>query len=262
MAPEYLHKLRGKSIVIVGGTSGVGFAVAEACLEFGAELVIVSRSQENVDRAVHRLQASYPDAATSIQGYTCDLMSGQAEADIVKVFDLATQNGTNLVDHVISTAGSLPKPMTLADATSDDLVADSKYHFIGDLLLAKVVVRYLKPTYTSSITMTGGAGTFKPPPGWPLWAGVGGAKDALTRSLAVELKPIRVNIVSLGAIRTELFDGAVADWGAEAIDATMKASPLNKIGDPQDVAETYLALIKNHFATGTINFVEGGALLV
>ncbi|KAJ3531338.1 hypothetical protein NM208_g8924 [Fusarium decemcellulare] len=247
MAPRYLHKLRGKSIVIVGGTSGVGFAVAEACLEFGAELVIVSRSQENVDKALHRLQASYPDAATSIQGYTCDLMSGQAEADIIQVFDLATQNGTNLVDHVISTAGSFPNPVTLADATSDDLVAASKYHFIGDLLLAKVAVRYLKPAYTSSITMTGGAGTFRPPPGWPLWAGVGGAKDALTRSLAVELKPIRVNLVSLGAIRTELFESSRRRLG---------------IGDPQDVAETYLGLVKNHFATGTINVVDGGALLV
>ncbi|RMJ16594.1 hypothetical protein CDV36_003717 [Fusarium kuroshium] len=262
MAPNYTDKLRAKSIVVIGGTSGVGFAAAEASLEFGANVVVVSRTQKNVDKAVQRLQESYPAAAKRIRGHTCDLSSEQAEADITKVFDFATENGAHLVDHVISTAGSFPNPISLAEATPSNLVAASQYHFIGDLMLAKVAVKYLQPAYTSSITLTGGAGTYKPPPGWPLWAGVGGAKDALTRSLALELKPIRVNLVSLGAIRTELFDRAMAEWGESAAEAAKNASVLGRVGDPGDVAETFLALMKNHFVTGTINILEGGALLI
>ncbi|KAH0837112.1 short chain dehydrogenase [Fonsecaea pedrosoi] len=133
MSPNYIDKLRGKSLVIVGGTSGVGFAVAVASLEFGAKVVVVSRTQ----------------GATNVRGIACDLSSEQAEKDLTKVFDFATDNGINLVDHVVSTAGGMPNPITLAEVTSDDLVAASKYHFIGDLILAKVAVKYLKQTYTS-----------------------------------------------------------------------------------------------------------------
>ncbi|TDZ36577.1 Short-chain dehydrogenase/reductase ATR9 [Colletotrichum trifolii] len=265
MASRYLDKLRGKSIVVVGGTSGVGFATAEASLELGANVVVVSRTQDSVTKAVRRLQTSHPAAAASIRGHVCDISSEQAEADMAKVFDLVTGNGANPVDHVISTAGSFPNPLTLAGATPGDLVAASSHLFIGDLMLAKVAARYLRPAYTSSITLTGGAGTYKPPPGWPLWAGIGGAKDSLTRSLALELKPVRVNLVSLGAIRTELFDRAAAAHGhhdAAFVEAAENSSALGRIGDPGDVAETYLALMKNHFVTGTVNVVEGGALLI
>ncbi|OAL38402.1 hypothetical protein AYO20_02461 [Fonsecaea nubica] len=261
MSPNYIDKLRGKSLVIVGGTSGVGFAVAEASLEFVAKVVVVSRTQENVDKAVHRLKTSYPHAATNVRGNACDLSSEQAEKDLTNVFDFATDNGINLVDHVVSTAGGMPNPITLAEVTPNDLVAASKYHFIGDLILAKVAVKYLKQTYTSSITLTGGAGTYKPPRGWPMWAGVGGAKDALTRSLALELKRVRVNLVSLGAIRTELFDRAVAGAGEAVAEAAKKAFVLARLGEPGDVTETFLAIMRNNLVTGTVNIVDGGALL-
>ncbi|KAI9150743.1 Short-chain dehydrogenase/reductase ATR9 [Paramyrothecium foliicola] len=262
MAPNYIDKLRGKSIVIVGGTSGVGYAAAEASLEFGANVVVVSRNPGNVDQAVQKLQASYPAAAMNIRGHACNLSSEQAEIDITKVFEFATNGGTNLVDHVISTAGSFPNPMSLAEATPEKLVAASQYHFIVDLMLAKVADKYLRPTYTSSITLTSGTGTYKPPAGWPLWAGVGGAKDSLTRSLALELKPIRVNLVSLGAIHTELFDRTMEKWGEAALEAVKNASVLGRVGDPGDVAETFLAIMRNHFVTGAIHIVEGGALLI
>ena len=125
MTTRYTDKLRGKSIVIVGGTSGVGFAAAEASLEFGASVVVVSRTQEDVDKALQRLQAAYPAAAMSVRGYACDISSEQADADISKVFDFVTENGAKPVDHVISTAGSFPNPITLAEATPSSLIAAS-----------------------------------------------------------------------------------------------------------------------------------------
>lgn len=261
MSPNFRKKLVGKTIVVVGGTSGVGYAVAEGGIDLGANVVVISRTQDKVDNAVQRLKTSFPDCVASIQGFACNITSESAEVDITKVFQLITDNGLNPVDHVVSTAGSMPITITLSDATVEDLVAFSKYHFIGDTILAKVAAKHLKPTYTSSITLAGGAGTQKPPPGWSLWATVGGAKDALARGLAVGLAPIRVNLVSLGAIRTELFEQAAAHYGEAAIEASKDNSLLGTIGDPRDVAESYLGIMKNYFQTGTITFVEGGALL-
>ncbi|CAH0021515.1 unnamed protein product [Clonostachys rhizophaga] len=252
----------GKSILIVGGTSGVGFAIAEACVELGARVVVVSRSQDKVNMAVERLKRSYEDAIQRVQGYVCDLAGGEVEAELAKLFEVITDKGSNLIDHVVSTAGSHPNTMTLGEATLENMVSASRHLFIGDVLLAKLALKHLRPADTSSFTMTGGAGTQKPPHGWSLWAGIGGAKDSLTRGLAVSMKPIRVNLVSLGAIQTELFDEAGGKWGQETLEKAAKtASLLGTIGKPEDVAETYLALMKNKFVTGTISMVEGGALL-
>ncbi|KAL0938558.1 Tropinone reductase 2 [Colletotrichum truncatum] len=261
MTFNFTNKLAGKSVVIVGGTSGVGFAVAEGCIEFGASVVLVGRTKIKVEEAVQRLGATYPNASERVRGYACDISSKTAEDDITNLFEFVTAARKTVVDHVISTAGGLPNTLTLTDVTSDDLVAFSRYHFIGDTMLAKIASKYLDPAHTSSITFTGGAGTFKPPPGWSVWASIGGAKDALTRGLAISLAPIRVNLVSLGAIRTELFDQAAANWGKEALEASKDASILGVIGDPRDVAESYLGIIKNHFQTGTITLAEGGTLL-
>ncbi|CAG9974781.1 unnamed protein product [Clonostachys byssicola] len=261
MAGTFRNKLTGKSVVIVGGTSGVGYAVAEASVEFGANVVVVSRTQDNVNKTLQRLHLSYPESNSRVRGFVCDISSSTAEVDITKLFEFITNNGSRPVYHVVTTASSLPNITSLSDATAEDMVAFSKYHFIGDTMLAKVAAKYLKGANTSSFTMTGGAGTHKPPPGWNFWASVGGAKDALARGLAVGIAPVRVNLVSLGAIRTELFERAAGNWGEEAIEASKNNSLLGTVGDPRDVAETYLAITKNHFQTGTITFVEGGALL-
>ncbi|CAH0037965.1 unnamed protein product [Clonostachys solani] len=256
MGRQTVESFSGKSILIVGGTSGVGFAIAEACVDLGARVVVASRSQDKVNTAVERLKRSYENATDRIQGYVCDLARGEVEAELTKLFNDITDKGSNPLDHVVSTAGSHPNAMTLGEATLENLVSASRHLFIGDVLLAKLASKYLRPADNSSFTMTGGAGTQKPPHGWSLWAGIGGAKDSLTRGLAISMKPIRVNLISLGAIQTELFDEAAERWGSKDFGGGCEDCII-----PEDVAETYLAIMKNKFVTGTISMVEGGALL-
>lgn len=84
-------ELAGKSVVIVGGTSGVGYAIAEATVEFGANMVVVSRTQDNVDKALQRLHASYPEHNSQVRGFVCDLSSPTAEEDITKLLRIRHQ---------------------------------------------------------------------------------------------------------------------------------------------------------------------------
>ncbi|KAF9870946.1 short chain dehydrogenase reductase family [Colletotrichum karsti] len=265
MAPKYINKLEGKSVLVVGGTSGIGFAVAEASVEFGALVVVASRSQDKVNKTIERLKASYPDATDRIRGHTVDLNSEDCETSITELFEFVTNGGRDSVDHVVETAGEVfSGSLLLQEATPHNIHDFSKTRLIGTAILAKVAEKYLKREHTSSFTLTGGVGAYKPVPGYAVRATVSGAKDALAKGLAVELKPVRVNLVSPGAVQTELLDYVTQNSGAEQ-EAVMQmfrnASILDRVGDPEDLAETYLSFMKNHFITGTTAHVEGGMLL-
>ncbi|KAL0941942.1 short chain dehydrogenase reductase family [Colletotrichum truncatum] len=265
MAPKYINKLEGKSVLVVGGTSGIGFAVAEASVEYGAHVVVASRSQENIDNAIKRLKTSYPDAADRIRGHTVDLHSDDNETSITQLFDFATYGGKNLLDHVVETAGeALNGSLLLQEATPYNISEVNKTRFVGAIILAKVADTYLKREHTSSFTMTSGVASHKPWAGWSVRAAVLGAKEALTKGLAVDMKPVRVNIVSPGSVKTELFDHAIKSLGDDQEKAMQMFSGgtlLNRIGTPEDLAEAYLSLMKNYFITGTTIHVEGGQLL-
>ncbi|OLN85269.1 Tropinone reductase 2 [Colletotrichum chlorophyti] len=263
MAPKYTNKLEGKSVLVVGGTSGMGFAVAEASVEFGASVVVASRSKAKVDDAVRRLATSYPDAKDRIRGHTVDLSGEDSETSITELFYFVTNGGKDKVDHVVETAGDAPSAgLALEEVTVQRIVEASSPRFSGIVMLAKVAAQHLKQAHTSSLTLTGGVASFKPFPGWSVMAAIGGAKEALARGLAVDMKPVRVNLVSPGAVQTELFDAVVEKSDPEAAKAVFRHDTLlGRIGDPEDLAEAYLSLMKNYFATGTTTHVEGGKLL-
>lgn len=265
MPPKYINKLEGKSILVVGGTSGIGFAIAEASVEFGARVVVASRTRHKIDRTIQRLVQAYPEAAGRVRGYPVDLHSDDCETGITALFEFVTNGGRDPVDHVAETAGEVfSTSMALRDTTPASIADFCRTRFIGAAVLAKVAERYLRRAHTSSFTMTCGAGAFKPVPGFVVGASVSGAKDALARSLAVEMKPVRVNLVSAGAVRTELLEHTTKNLGMDqeaALEMFRGVSLLDRVGDPEDLAEAYLSLMKNHFVTGITVHVDGGMVL-
>ncbi|KAM0325132.1 hypothetical protein ACHAQA_007671, partial [Verticillium albo-atrum] len=138
MSLKYLNKLEKSSVLVVGGTSGIGFAVAEASVEFGAHVVVASRSQERVDDAVERLAASYPDAKDRIRGHVVNLHGEESETSITKLFDFVTKSGTNLVDHVVETAGETLHSLTLEEVTPKRIAEATSSRVTGSIILAKV----------------------------------------------------------------------------------------------------------------------------
>ena len=110
MASTYTKKLQNQRVLIIGGTAGIGYAVAEGAVEFGAHVTVASSQQENVDNAVKKLKESYPDASTRIQGHVCNTNSDECEANLIKAMDFATNNKSTKLDHIVDTAGGTPGP--------------------------------------------------------------------------------------------------------------------------------------------------------
>jgi NAD(P)-dependent dehydrogenase (short-subunit alcohol dehydrogenase family) len=264
MSPKYINKLQDKLVVVIGGTSGLGFAVAEACLEHGADLVVASRNQKNVDKAVARLSQAYPDAAKRARGHVCDMNSSNAEASLTALFDYATEEGNRNIDHIVDTAGDVPEfGFQVATITPDAAVNIARSRLVPRLLLGKLALKYMNPQASSSLTFTSGVLAYRPQKGTGALMAAGGGQDTLCRGLAVEIAPIRVNVVSPGAIRTEMFTRmASASGNSQAVeDQFSKATLLGALGTPEDVAEAYLCSIKSNYMTGTTIHAEGGSLL-
>ncbi|KAF3156471.1 hypothetical protein TWF106_006955 [Orbilia oligospora] len=260
---KFTNKLASKNILIIGGTSGIGFAVAEASLEQGANVIIASSSSSKLQSAISRLQSAYPEFSNKIKGTTLNLSSEDVEDQIIAAYEFATENGQNKLDHVVNTAGdsfSLPK---LSEVTSAGAVAVTTVRYVGNLLLAKHVSKYINISPESSFTTTSGANSAKPGDGWSSIIGVATAVEGLTRALAKDLKPVRANCVSPGAIKTELFDRfGDAETVQKMVEVYAEKTLTGRIGTPEDVAESYLYVMRSTFVTGTTLQIDGGYVLV
>jgi NAD(P)-dependent dehydrogenase (short-subunit alcohol dehydrogenase family) len=180
----------------------------------------------------------------------------------VKVLDFATKNNTIKLDHIVDTAGAPPFALDLNTVQPSQIDAVVKSRVIPKMILSKLARTYVKDSYTSSITFTSGALVTKPTPGFGVHASIGGG-DGLARGMAKDLAPIRANVVAPGAIRTPLLERFAGSGDFQAmLDRFASATLLKRVGQPEDVAESYLAAMKNHYQTGTVTHVEGGYYLV
>lgn len=119
MAPKYSNKLEGKRVLVIGGTSGIGFCVAEACVEFGAIVTVASSTQEKVEKTIERLTTSYPEAKDRVSGFPCDLAGADVEGNLKAVFEFATKDGK--LDHLVNTAGDRFGQIAIADITAEKI---------------------------------------------------------------------------------------------------------------------------------------------
>ena len=225
-------------MVILGGTSGIGYATAALATSRGASVVVVSSTPARVSGAA---------SALGVTGVVADLRSVPDS--------LFAEIGP--FDHLVYTAADRLTLTPLEDLTPEKAQAFFGLRYFGALAAVRAARPFLRPG--GSITLTSGTAADRPGPGWAAAAGVCGAMDGLTRALAVELAPIRVNAVKAGVTRSPLWgDGAEI----EEMYATIGRSlPLGRVGEVDDVAEAYLYLIGQPYVTGTIATVDGGSVL-
>ncbi|KAE9374621.1 NAD(P)-binding protein [Stipitochalara longipes BDJ] len=248
--------IKGQSILIIGGSSGIGAGVAKLAAAESVTVAIASSNSTRVANTVKAIENSVSNA--KITGYTIDLTSNDVEALLEKLFsDVTTANGTKL-DHIIYTANTLNmKP--LSEVTADYLRDSNQFSLIAPMLIGKLGPKFLNPGPKSSLILTSGRIAERPVKGYTMGAHRAAGLYGLTRALALDLAPIRVNIVSPGATETEM-------WGDEAQRAPRremmkKLILLGKAGMPEEVGEAYIYLMKDSNATGTVVNSDGGALL-
>ena len=240
-----MASLKDKRIVVLGGTSGLGFATAQAAGAEGAQLVVASGRQARVDRAVSLLPAG-------TTGHVCDF------TDEAQIKDLFGHIGA--FDHLVYTAGD---GLLLGDFTSTS-IADAKRAYDVRVWGAMTAVKYGAPLIREggSIVLTTGIASQRPFKGWVVPSSLMSAMEGMARALAVELAPIRVNIVSPGVVRTEMW-GSMPEDAREALFADVGSKLLTgKVGEAAEIAETYLYLMKQTYSTGQMVTVDGGGVLV
>ncbi|KAJ7354698.1 hypothetical protein DFH08DRAFT_855729 [Mycena albidolilacea] len=250
--------------LIIGGSSGIGFAVASGALSNGSKVHITSATGEKLSAKVAQLQSLYPNA--HVGGSVADLSSTETlEATLQSVLDAVVKETGGALDHIVYTSGDAINMSPLAEATAASALQGFTVRYLGPLLVGKLVAanpgRYLTPAASSSITLTSGILAHRPRPGFSLVGGVVGAVEVLTRALAVDLAPIRVNVVIPGIVNTELVQGMTE--GNEGVVAMFKAASLTKeLGAPEGAAEAYLFCMRSALATGQGFKIDSGALLV
>jgi NAD(P)-dependent dehydrogenase (short-subunit alcohol dehydrogenase family) len=234
-----------KRIVVLGGSSGIGLAVAQQVVARGARAIIASSNADRVKQAVATLDGN-------AEGHTLDLSN---ERDIQNFFRKIGD-----FDHLVFTAGDT---LQLNELVATDLTK-ARHAFELRYWAALAAVKYASPHLRKdgSIVLTTGVAGRRPHKGWTVAASVCGAIEALTRALAVELAPIRVNAVAPGVVRTNLWQSMSADEREHLYESVGKALPVGRVGEPYDIAQAYLFLIQERFGTGQTVVVDGGTVLV
>jgi NAD(P)-dependent dehydrogenase (short-subunit alcohol dehydrogenase family) len=234
--------LANKTIVILGGSSGIGLATARAARAEGAEVIITGRSGK-------RLESAKGELGGNVRTVSLDVGD---EAGTRALFSELPR-----VDHVFITAGAVlfdPKLATEAETVRPAL--DTR--FWGAFYAAKYAPA--KMGSGSSITFMSGAAAIRPIRGASVATASCGAVEAFARSLAVDLAPIRVNVIQPGLIDTPFLDGL-----GERRDAFMaeysKRLPVGRPGRPEEVADAVLFLMRNGFVTGVTLRIDGGGVL-
>ncbi|MBZ9746632.1 SDR family oxidoreductase [Mesorhizobium sp. CO1-1-7] len=240
--------ISNQRILIVGGGSGMGLALARRCLAAGAEVIIAGRGENRLRQAREAL------------GNPAGL--GMATVDITREDQVgALFAGIGGLDHIVSTAADIEGAYRLLpelDLEAAQRVVDSK--LFGPLLLAKHGAPRL--AVAGSMTFVSGIAAYRPAARGSVVAAVNAALEGLVRALAIELAPLRVNAVSPGWVDTEIWAQVAGDRKADMLAAMAERLPVGRIGQPEDIADAIAFLIGNGFATGTTLHVEGGHRLV
>jgi len=174
---KYTQKLKDAKVLVIGGSSGIGYAVAEALLENGSVVVISSSNPERVESTISKLKKAYPSAESKISGHACNLGDeSTVEANIAELFEKVGK-----LEHVVYTAGD---PLAMMELDSIDIEKVKKaacVRFFAPLFLGKYAPKYLTGGVKSSITLTTGSVSERPRPNWSVIGSFATGLQGMTR---------------------------------------------------------------------------------
>lgn len=239
------NRLEGKQVIVLGGSAGIGLAVAQEAAAQNAQVTIVSSNQQRLDKALASLPAGCKAVAVDLSD----------EAAIKAFFD-----SVSAIDHLVYTAG---ENLLLGPVTELDINAAKQFmniRYFGAL----AAIKYAAPkiSKSGSVVLTSGAAGTKPGKGWALGTSICSAMESLTKVLALELAPLRVNIICPGMVITPLWD-SIAEADRHAMyETAAKNLPAGYVARPEEIAPGYLYLMTQPYITGQRIVLDGGWVLL
>jgi NAD(P)-dependent dehydrogenase (short-subunit alcohol dehydrogenase family) len=237
-----MSTLQGTRILVIGRGTGIARAVVDAAVAAGANVIVAGRNPQ-------KLADAYTGEQVEVE--TVDV------TDEASIEALAARLGT--IDHVVTTASARARGK-VGDLTPETIALSFATKAIGPILLAKHLAPIMSDS--GSFVLSSGATAIRPSVGMLAVAGTNGAVDSITRGLAVELAPIRVNAVAPGTIDTGAYDGLGAENKAALFAQRSANNPARRVGRAEDVARAVIFALTADFVTGLSIPVDGGEILV
>ncbi len=235
--------LAGQTVVVIGGTSGIGLETARLARAEGAELILAARDPDRLERIGREL-----GARTS----AFDATDFQRLGEFFE--DLPTP-----IDHVLVT-GPGPYYAPLAELDLDRVRRDIEAHLLLPIEVARRAAKRVRPPGT--LLFMGGTGGRSTARGFAVISALTAAGPALTKTLALELAPIRVNLIAAGFVDTPLSAALLGDQIEARREQLRKTLPIGRVVGPADVAALAVHIMTNTSLTGATYDVDGGQQLV
>ncbi|AVE03967.1 dehydrogenase [Pseudomonas palleroniana] len=230
--------LNGKTVIVIGGSSGIGAAVAKAAAARGAQVVLAGR---RLASGVHNGLRSEPVDVTDA-------------ASLQRLFATVGR-----FDHLVYTSGPSVRAKTLVETDLIEAQDNFNVKLWGALRAIQQALPYLHEH--GSISLTSGQLGRKLAPGQFIKTGINAATEALGKQLAKELAPRRVNVVSPGVIDTPAYAGLAEEQRLAMFAKAGEGLPVGRVGQAEEVAAGYVLAMENGFMTGAVIDIDGGGLL-
>jgi NAD(P)-dependent dehydrogenase (short-subunit alcohol dehydrogenase family) len=236
--------LAGQTVVVPGGSAGIGLATARAARAEGAEVILAARNADRLRGAAQEVGARSSAAFDA------------ADPEALERFfaDLPTP-----VDHVMVTAGR-PYYGPIADMDFAAARRSLDDHFWVAIHLARLATSAVRPAGT--LVFMGGTGGRHTDIGLSVISAMTAAMPALVANLALEIAPVRVNLIAAGFVDTPLSAQLLADGLDERREQLRAGLPIRRVVQPQDVAALALHLMTNDALTGATYDIDGGQQLL
>jgi NAD(P)-dependent dehydrogenase (short-subunit alcohol dehydrogenase family) len=232
--------LTGKRVVVVGGTSGMGLATARLAAQLGADVVAAGRRP--------------PEGRSAVDGVRQAQVDVTDEASVRALFDDVGE-----LDHLLVTSSpGSPGPFLEQDLAAARTFLDGK--LLGSWSCARYAAPRIRPG--GSITFVTGAAVVRPPRHAAMVTAAFAAVEALSRALALELGPLRVNTIRPGYTDSEMWSSLSAADRDELRRRVADAMPVGRMGTPEDIAHAAVFLMTSRQTTGAVLEVSGGETLV
>ena len=235
-------QLDGQRVLVIGGSAGIGLATARRARAEGADLILTARNPERLEQAGQELEAGI----AAFDALDFDRLG--------RFFDELPEP----VDHVLVT-GPGPYYAPLADFDFEQGRRDVDSHLWLPMQVARHAPAKVRPGGT--LLFMGGTGGRRPTVGFTLIAGMTAALPALVRNLALELAPIRVNLIAAGFVDTPLSASLLGDRLDERREELRTTLPIRRVVGPDDVAALAVHLMANTALTGATYDIDGGQQL-